>query len=100
MVMYAIFEGNTLLGYTESPNYVKPHPQGDELGLVSCERDDECGIVYGGKLYNLSGGAELPNAEGEAYMTEIDLGEFLTELSRGLTDAQLALIEIYERLEG
>lgn len=98
--MYAIFEGGTLLGYTATPNYVIPHPQGEELGLVASEFNENCGVLFDGKLYSLSGCAEIPNADGEASVVEVDTGKLLTELSKSLTDTQLALLEVYEQLEG
>lgn len=98
--MYAIFEGSTFVGYTEAPNYVVPHPQGAELGLVPCEFSEDCGVVFNGKLYSISGCSVIPGADGEASIVTVDTGRLLTELSKGLEDTQLALTEIYERLEG
>lgn len=93
--MYKILtDQNQLLGYVESPYYVKKA----ESGYKPCAPVEAVGLNFQGTLYNLVGHNDIEDAS-TAYASMISDAEFNTMIKdsqQQTTDLQLAIIELYE----
>ena len=101
--MFKIIKDGTTLGYTASPTYVEPLPNGS-FGLT--DEAHAAGIVHEGAVYSLAEREELDGKE-TVRLVEVDAGAVLNEqaavigtLTDELTSTQLALCEAYEAMTG
>lgn len=101
--MFKIIKDGTTLGYTASPTYVEPLPNGS-FGLTDAAH--AAGIAHEGTVYGLAEHEELEGKE-TVRLVEVDAGAVLNEqaaviasLNEELTSTQLALCEAYEAMMG
>ena len=101
--MFKIIKDGTTLGYTASPTYVEPLPNGS-FGLT--DEAHAAGIAHEGAVYGLADREELDGKE-TVRLVEVDAGAVLNEqaavigaLTDELTSTQLALCEAYEAMMG
>lgn len=101
--MYQIIKNGTTLGYAEHPTYVAPLENG-AFGLT--DEAEARGVVYEGEVYHLEGREALEDKE-TVLLIPVDAGVVsaknlaaIAELESQITDAQMALCDVYEMTLG
>ena len=110
--MYKIIKDGAVLALTESPNYIRLHPDGF---YILCDQSEAQGVAYHGTPYLFADGAICCEVDGGAYFfsnqedmksqlqqaddTAIELYEAHMAQEEINTAQDDALIELYERLE-
>lgn len=87
--MYQITTQDTLLGYTDNPEFCYFLPSGSPQVVRLKDKDQATGIIYQGAIYNLPGHGDFEGAE-TATVAECDAGSLLTEQERQLAEERAA----------
>ena len=87
--MYEIIKDGAVLALTESPNYIRLHPDGF---YILCEQKEAQGVALNGTPYHLFGRASMEGTE-TVVLAEIDSGHILQEQETVNSIAFVALAE-------
>ena len=92
--MYEIRKDGAVLALTESPNYIRLHPDGF---YILCEQSDAQGVALYGTPYHLFGRKPMDGLE-TVVLVEIDSGRILQEQETAQEDSDAMAVDHEYRL--
>lgn len=92
--MYEIIKDGTVLALTESPNYIRLHPDGF---YILCEQSEAHGVALNGTPYHLFGRKPMDGLE-TVVLVKIDSGRILREQETAQEDSDAMTVDHEYRL--